>query len=308
MLSSAGSRLRFNELLPRCVVAGLGKWGRRLLPLVAAAFDVVGLVGSGRPESAQWSAGNYPGMPYFDALAKALSLPELDAVFVATPTPTHSDLTCQALAAGCHAFCEKPLAVAPQAARRALAEARERDLELFVGYVYLFHPAFDFLRGVAPAQDIQSLRFDWTHPHLTGELHEELLCHDLAMAIALTGELPCHVAVLEYQPTRLRCRIELPSGRTLHSSLRARDTGVRAKVVDLRCTDGRGYMWVDDHVADAAAPERNLLPATQGDSLSREIRAFRAAIAGTGPRMVADQRWSIGIGQLLYDVGRSIRP
>jgi predicted dehydrogenase len=263
-------------------------------------------VGSGRRESARRSAANYPGLPYFDTLDEALSLPGLDAVFLATPTSTHADLTCQALAAGCHVFCEKPLAVDPQTARRAVAAASERDLELFVGYVYLFHPAFDLLQEIAPPQDIRSLRFDWTRPHLGGELHEELLCHDLALAIALIGELPCRVAVLENTPTRLRCRIELPSGRTLHSSLRTSETGVRAKVVDLRCADGRGYTWRDNHVADAAAPDRNLLPATQDDALSREIAAFRAAVTGAGPRMVTDERLSIGIGQLLHDVGRSI--
>jgi len=45
---------------PRCVFAGLVSWGRRLLARVAPAFDVVALVGGGRPESVAWSVRNYP--------------------------------------------------------------------------------------------------------------------------------------------------------------------------------------------------------------------------------------------------------
>jgi predicted dehydrogenase len=80
--------------------------------------------------------------------------------------------------------------VDPRDAIRVLAKADECDLEVFIGYVYLFHPGFEFLRALAAPQDIESLRFDWVRPQLTGRLHEELLCHDLAVGIALTGELP----------------------------------------------------------------------------------------------------------------------
>src|SRR5258707_8931027 len=55
---------------PRCAFAGLGSWGRRLLARVAPAFDVVALMGSGRPESVAWSVRNYPDVPYLDTLAK----------------------------------------------------------------------------------------------------------------------------------------------------------------------------------------------------------------------------------------------
>jgi hypothetical protein len=76
---------------PRCVFAGLGSWGCRLLARVAPAFDVAAVVGSGRPESVAWSVRNYPDVPYLDTLAKALALPALDAVFLATPTSTHAE-------------------------------------------------------------------------------------------------------------------------------------------------------------------------------------------------------------------------
>jgi len=264
-------------------------------------------VGAGRPESVAWSVRNYPDVPYLDRLTKALALPALDAVFLATPTFTHVELASQALEAGCHVFVEKPLAVDPRDAIRVLAKAAERDLEVFIGYVYLFHPGFDFLRALAPPRDVESLQFDWVRPQLAGELHEELLCHDLAMSIALTGELPHKVEVLEYDHTTLRCAIELPSGRACRASMRAPGNGEKSKVVDVRYVDGRAYTWRDDQVADLTDPRTNLLTPVLDEPLSREVAAFRRAIDGTGPRMTTDRRLSVGISRLLSDVGRSLR-
>ena len=293
---------------PRCAFAGLGSWGRRLLARVAPAFELAALVGTGRPESVEWSARNYPDVPYFDALATALTLPALDAVFLATPTPTHAELAFAALEAGCHVFVEKPAAVDPHDAIRVRAKAEERDLEVFIGYVYLFHPGCDFLRAIAPPRDVESLRFDWVRTQLTGKLHEELLCHDLAVCIALTGELPRRVEVLEYDRAVLRCAIELPSGRACQSSMRICRDGGKSKAVDVRYVGGRAYTWRDDQVADHNDPQTGLLISALDDPLSREVAAFRRAIDGTGPRMTADPRLSVGISRLLSDVGRSLRP
>ena len=310
MRASDASRLALDDprrpQRPRCAFAGIGSWGRRLLARVTPAFDIVALVSSGRPESVAWCGRHYPEVACFDSLSKALALPALDAVFLATPTPTHAEMAFQALEAGCHVFAEKPLAVDPRDAIRVLAKAAECDLEVFIGYVYLFHPGFDFLRACAPPQHVESLQFDWVRPQLAGKLHEELLCHDLAVGIALTGEFPRQIEVLEYDRTTLRCVIELPSGRTCRSSIRVRENSKKSKAVDVRYMGGKAYRWRDDQVADVTPPHRSLLTLVADDPLSREVAAFRCAIEGTRPRMVTDQRLSVGISRLLSEVGRSL--
>jgi predicted dehydrogenase len=293
---------------PRCVFAGLGSWGRRLLARVVPIFDVVALVGTGRPESVAWSAVNHPDVPYIGDLAEALTLPGLDAVFLATPTPTHAELACRALNAGCHVFVEKPLAVDPDDAIRVLAEAAKCDLEVFIGYVYLFHRGFDLLRVLAPPQDVEWLQFNWVRTQLTGKLHEELLCHDLAVAITLTGEFPHQVQILQHDRMTLRCVIEFPSGRASLASMRVCEDGRKSKSVDVRCVNGRAYRWSEDQVADHADPWTNLLAPGGDDAVSREVAAFRDAIVGNRTGMTADRRLSVGISRLLSDVGRSLRP
>jgi len=60
---------------------------------VAPAFDVVALVGSGRPEAVAWSVRNYPDVPYLDTLAKAPALPALVAHVGAAETSSLGPLT-----------------------------------------------------------------------------------------------------------------------------------------------------------------------------------------------------------------------
>jgi predicted dehydrogenase len=294
------------ERRPRCVFVGLGTWGRRLLSRVDGHFEVAALVSAGGPDSVAWSAAHYPRTPHLIGLPEALRLPAIDAVFLATPTPTHVALTCHALEAGCHVFVEKPLAVDADGAARVVSLARRSDLEVFIGYVYLFHRGLNFLRAVAPAERIRTLRFDWVRPQLNGPLHEELLCHDLAVTVALTGELPDNVVVTESGRRLLRCRIELPSGRSCESTLRLRDDVPRRRIVAARFAGGAAYTWHDDRVHVPADPDGDLLEPETEDPVTREIRAFRSAIEGTGVRMVDDERLSIGIGRLLDEVGRSV--
>ncbi len=262
-------------------------------------FDVIALVSNGRFETVEWSARHYPQTPHLLDLSDALTLPFVDAVFFATPTRTHAALTCEALQAGCHVFVEKPLSLEPDGAIRAVTMAERYGLEVFVGYVYLFHPGFRFLSSVASPESIRSLRFEWVRPQLSGSLHGELLCHDLAVTIALTGELPKRVVVIDSCNRFLRCRIELPSGRLCESTMELRQDMLKRKTLTVIYEDGMTYKWHDDQVFSVDDPVVGLLNQEGEDPLSREISAFRSAIEGHRPRMVDDRRFSIGIARLL---------
>jgi predicted dehydrogenase len=291
---------------PRCVFVGLGAWGRRLLARVDGHFEVAALVSTGGPDSAAWSAEHFPHTPHLTDLREALALPSIKAVFLATPTRTHAALTCQALEAGCHVFVEKPLALDAGGAARAVSIARRNGLEVFIGYVYLFHRALGFLRAAAPAEQVRALHFDWVRARLAGPLHEELLCHDLAVTVALTGELPENAVVVESSRRLLRCRIELPSGRSCESTLQLRNDVPRRRIVAAQYAGGASYTWHDDRVHSPDDPCSDLLEPESEDPVAREVRAFRSAIEETGRRMVDDERLSIGIGRLLAAVGRSV--
>lgn len=75
-----------------------------------------------------------------------LAQEELDAVSVCTPNRLHEEPTIDALRAGCHVLCEKPLAHSAQAAERMVAAAKETGRKLVIAFQYRFHPRTRFLR------------------------------------------------------------------------------------------------------------------------------------------------------------------
>ena len=70
----------------------------------------------------------------FDDYKKILEMPEIDAVSVCTPNTVHMQPTLDALAAGKHVLCEKPMAISADEARRMLAAQKDSGKNLQIGY------------------------------------------------------------------------------------------------------------------------------------------------------------------------------
>ena len=69
------------------------------------------------------------GLPLvFDRLEDLASCPEVDAVYIASPTGCHYDQARQMLLAGKHVLCEKPAVVTARQLRELLAIAREKNV------------------------------------------------------------------------------------------------------------------------------------------------------------------------------------
>ena len=113
-----------------------------LRALREAGFEVLALVGRDPAKTAE--RARRAGVPHAcTRLADALALPGLDAVTIATPPHTHAALALEAIAAGKHVVCEKPLARDGAEARRML-EAAEK-----AGVVHLVGTEFRFATGQA---------------------------------------------------------------------------------------------------------------------------------------------------------------
>jgi predicted dehydrogenase len=74
---------------------------------------------------------------YTDA-SKMLAREKLDIVSICTPNIYHKPLTLEALRAGCHVLCEKPMAMNAAEARQMLAEARRLKRRLMINFSYRF--------------------------------------------------------------------------------------------------------------------------------------------------------------------------
>jgi predicted dehydrogenase len=122
-------------------VVGTGAIARDFVTAVALSrrCRVVNVVGSA-PDRGPAFADRHRiarGVPALDDL---LADADVQAVYVATPHPSHEPVALAAIAAGKAVLCEKPLAVDAAGAARLFAAARRRGVFLMEAFMYRCHP------------------------------------------------------------------------------------------------------------------------------------------------------------------------
>ncbi len=120
---------------------------------VVAVCDV-----SGKKLSGDWSeaAGNIDtgsaarqdlsSLKTYDDLADLLADDAVDLVDLCVPTFQHADFTVQALEAGKHVMCEKPMGRTPDECSRMIAAAEKAGRVLAVGHVLRFWPEYVLIK------------------------------------------------------------------------------------------------------------------------------------------------------------------
>src|SRR3954453_5126392 len=91
---------------------------------------------------------------------------DIDAVIISTPTTTHFDIALQALEAGKHVLCEKPLATSRRECDQLDEAARAGGRTLMVGHTFIFNPAVQLMREYVLAGDLGRLLY--SHATRTG--------------------------------------------------------------------------------------------------------------------------------------------
>ncbi len=92
-------------------------------------------------DQAQKMAEEFGAQPFVSFQA-ACEVVDFDAVFVATPGYLHADCTIEALEAGKHVFCEKPMAFTVADCDRMIAAAEAAGKQLMIGQVLRYLPLF----------------------------------------------------------------------------------------------------------------------------------------------------------------------
>ncbi|HEV2123607.1 MAG TPA: Gfo/Idh/MocA family oxidoreductase [Chloroflexota bacterium] len=86
------------------------------------------------------------GARAYTQLQDVLAQPDIPAVIVATPNFTHREIVLQAIAAGKHVFCEKPMALTLAECDEMIGAARRADRKLMVGQVLRLITVFSEVR------------------------------------------------------------------------------------------------------------------------------------------------------------------
>ncbi|WP_232221373.1 Gfo/Idh/MocA family oxidoreductase [Burkholderia sp. WSM2232] len=141
----------------RIGVAGLGRLGKHHAQNLAYRVPGAELIAVCSPlgEERAWAREALPGPRLYDEYAKLLDDGEVDAVWLVTPSSLHAQQIVDALRAGKHVFCEKPLSLDPGECERVLAEAaRFPSLQVTIGFMRRFDPSYQDAFGKIDAGSI----------------------------------------------------------------------------------------------------------------------------------------------------------
>jgi predicted dehydrogenase len=181
----------------RVGVVGLGYWGPNL------ARNFANLPGAelawccdGRREARERLAAVQRQARFTDDLDDLLTDPDLDAVVLATPVPTHAALAVRVLDAGKHCFVEKPLAQSVADAQRAVDAADRAGRVLMVGHLLQYHPGVVKLKELATSGELGDVQYIYGNRLNLGQLRANknalwsLGAHDVSVVLHLAGEEP----------------------------------------------------------------------------------------------------------------------
>jgi predicted dehydrogenase len=210
----------------RVAVVGLGYWGPNLARNFAAlpGSELRWLCDADENALAQVGAA-LRGPRTTTSLDEVLEDPQVDAVALATPVPTHADLAVRVLQAGKHCFVEKPLAQDVARAEAAVEAARESGKVLMVGHLLEYHPGVRKLKEIAESGDLGDIHYIYSNRLNLGVLRADenalwsLGAHDVSVVLYLAGgEEPyeCEARGESYMQPGIEdvvfCYLRFPSG------------------------------------------------------------------------------------------------
>jgi len=216
----------------RVAVVGLGYWG----PNLARNFDrlpgaELRWLCDGDDGTRERAAAAFPDTRMTGDFDELLADSELDAVAIATPVTTHSDLAHRVLGAGKHCFVEKPLAQNSADAEQLVDAADAAGRVLMVGHLLEYHPGLEMLGDIAAAGDLGDIHYVYGNRLNLGKLRAEenalwsLGAHDVSVLLRLAGEEPyeCTAVGESYMREGVEdvvfCFMRFPSGLAAHLHL-----------------------------------------------------------------------------------------
>jgi predicted dehydrogenase len=184
-------------------VVGLGRWG----PNHVRNFNSIKgcqVIGAAEKSAAARDRirALYPDVEYVEDYRHLLGRTDVNAVVVATPTVTHYAVVRDALEAGKHVLCEKPLTRRGGEAWELVKLARDRGVKLMVGHVFLFNPGIGYL--IQAVRDVLPGRLYYLTATRTnlGPFRDDvnaawdLASHDVYIFNAIVGRRPQYVSAV----------------------------------------------------------------------------------------------------------------
>jgi predicted dehydrogenase len=218
-------------------LVGLGWWGKKMATLVNGGGAEMHFVRGIDPDAAAEGFADQVGLQFSTRLEDALSDPNVEAVVLATPHALHQQQIAQAVAAGKHVFCEKPLDLTRAGAEASVELCRRAGVVLGMGHERRFEPPIaEILRAAADGRLGRLLQIEANFSHdkfLSLDPTNWRLKADQAPAggMTATGIHLTDLAVKLMGPARdvrVACEnltSEIPAGDTMSAHIRFKQGG-----------------------------------------------------------------------------------
>ncbi len=282
------------------VAGAAGAFGTKHLDAVSAIDGIeVASVVDVNPEATAALATERGIAHWATDLTTSLSLPEIEAVLLATPTPLHAAQAMQCLRAGKHVMVEIPMADNLADAERLVALQKETGLVAMAGHTRRFNPSHQWLHqriasGDLTLQqlDVQTYFFRRSNLNALGQPRswtDHLLwhhaCHTVDLFQYQTNEIPERVQALQGpQHPELGIAMDMsigmktPSGALCTLSLSFNNDGPLGTFFRYICDNGTYIARYDDLVDGYEKPVDLSAVAISNNGIELQDRAFFAAI------------------------------
>jgi len=179
-----------------CVV-GAGNWGHNHIHTLNG-LNCLGGVVDPRKELHKEIKEEYPQTKFFDSLGAAMSK-GFDGFILATPAETHFEIGMELIENSFPLLIEKPLTLNLKDAEKLIHKAEEKNVNVMVGHLLLFHPAIKKIKSLIEEGKIGKLQYIYSNRLNLGTIrvHENVFWsfapHDISILNYFTNSLPINI-------------------------------------------------------------------------------------------------------------------
>jgi predicted dehydrogenase len=266
----------------KIAIIGAGRWGKNLLKEFNNQAEVVWVAHRGEDETTKLLAENYPSIKSTTNTEDIFNDSSIEAVVIATPTSTHFKVASQALDANKHIFLEKPGTTSSKDLETLVTKAKEKNLKLCIGYIFVHHPAAKKLKELLAGKKITSIRFEWNK---WGTFEDSAIPHLLSHELAVMKYFGLNNLQLHSFDTKKVISdtditiTTFSSGDTAITSVINRVAPNKQKTVTILLEQG-GYVWSNGDLfeIDVATKALTSISLPETTPLAEEVKNFLSSI------------------------------
>lgn len=183
----------------RLALMGMGRIGKIHFKNIQHHLSGAEIVAVADPCYDKTFKEKYNGIIFSKNPDEVITLPQVDALLICTPTSSHADLLEKAIKNGKHVFCEKPMDLSLERTEALSEMAKKAGVQLMLGFNRRFDP--DFMQAYQSIRDgkigdVQIVKITSRDPGLppidyiknSGGLFMDMAIHDFDMARYIMGK------------------------------------------------------------------------------------------------------------------------